>query len=302
MHYKITNLGPMSWLLGMQVTHDREAHTISLSQQTYINAILAKYNLTNAKPVSIPMDPSLRLLCEQSLQSIKATMCMKNMPYHAAVRPLMHLAVRTHPDITFTISTMVQFNNKPGMAYLEVVKCIYRYLAGTKMLALTFSSIEKGLEGFMDADGASQEHQQAILGYAYLLNGGTISWASCNLELITLSTTEAEYIAAMHPTNEGLWLRHLISKVFCLLKHPTPLYSDSQSAIALTKDGSYHMHSKLIDIQYHSFISLLKIILFISFIALQKIWLLTCSLKHYLLLKLSIFLLHLDFVPIEGEC
>ena len=32
---------------------------------------------------------------------------------------------------------------------------------------------------------------------------------------------------------------------------PITLYSDSQSAIALTKDGSYHAQTKHIDIQYH---------------------------------------------------
>ena len=50
--YKITDLGPISWLLGMKVTCDREARTISLSQQTYTEAILTKYNLADCKQAS----------------------------------------------------------------------------------------------------------------------------------------------------------------------------------------------------------------------------------------------------------
>ena len=90
-----------------------------------------------------------------------------------------------------------------------------------------------------------------ISGYTYILDGGAVSWASKKQELVTLSTTEAEYVAAMHAAKEGIWLRRLIEEVFRPLAHPTPLYSDSQSAITLTKDGSYHARMKHIDICYH---------------------------------------------------
>jgi hypothetical protein len=48
-----------------------------------------------------------------------------------------------------------------------------------------------------------------------------------------------------------MWLRRLISEVFGPLEEPTTLFSDSQSAIALTKDGHYHARTKHIDIRYH---------------------------------------------------
>ena len=81
LHYKITDLGPISWLLGMKVARDRAACTISLSQQTYIEAILTKYNLANCKPASVPMDPGLKLLREQSPQSAEEIGHMKSVPY-----------------------------------------------------------------------------------------------------------------------------------------------------------------------------------------------------------------------------
>ena len=78
-----------------------------------------------------------------------------------------------------------------------------------------------------------------------------VSWALKKQELVTLSTTEAEYVAAMHAAKEGILLRRLVEEVFCPLAHPTPLYSDSQSAIVLTKDGTYHACTQHIDIRYH---------------------------------------------------
>ena len=76
---------------------------------------------------------------------------------------------------------------------------------GTKKLALTFGEGEQGLEGFTDADRVSQEHRHVISGYVYILDGGAVSWVS-KKELITLSTTEAKYVAAMHAAKEGIWL------------------------------------------------------------------------------------------------
>ena len=122
---------------------------------------------------------------------------------------------------------------------------------GTKNWKLMYGITGNGLEGYTDADRSSQEHRHAISGYAFLINGGAISWSSKKQELVTLSTTKSKYVAATYATKEALWLRRIIREVFQPLEEPIVLYSDSQSAIALTKDGSYHAHTKHIDIRYH---------------------------------------------------
>ena len=248
--YKITDLGPVSWVLGMKVVRDCVARTISLSQEPYINAIVTKYNFSDLKPISIPMDPNVQLSCTHP-RSIADTARMKNILYRAAVGSLMYLAIATRPDVTFAVSTVAQFSQDPGLEHWEAVKRIYRYLLGMRKLALTFGVGKQGLKGFTDADGASQEHRHAISGYTYILDGGAVSWASKKQELVTLSTTKAEYVAATHAAKEGIWLHCLVAEVFCPLTHLMPLHSDSQSAIALTKDGSYHTRTKHINIWYH---------------------------------------------------
>ena len=70
-------------------------------------------------------------------------------------------------------------------------------------------------------------------------------------ELVTLSTAKSKYVAATYAAKEALWLRQIIREVFQPLEEPIVLYSNSQSAITLTKDGSYHAHTKHIDIRYH---------------------------------------------------
>jgi len=63
--------------------------------------------------------------------------------------------------------------------------------------------------------------------------------------------TESEYVAATHSAKEALWLCLLISQLFSNTVEATTIFSDNQSAIALTKDHQYHAHTKHIDVRFH---------------------------------------------------
>ena len=250
-HYKLTDTGPASWLLGIKISRDLMKKTLSLSQHSYIEGIITKFNFNDLKPLATPMDPSAPLLKSQSPSKLEDIAKMKNVPYREAVGSLMYAAMGTCPDIAFATSTVAQFCENPGWAHWEAVKKIFRYLMGTKDLELIYGGEERGLLGYVDADGASQEHRRAISGYVFMVDGGAVSWSSKKQELVTLSTAEAEYVAQTHAAKEALWLRSLLTELFGALDGPTTLFSDSKSAIALAKDGHYHARTKHIDIRYH---------------------------------------------------
>jgi hypothetical protein len=110
---------------------------------------------------------------------------------------------------------------------------------------------EEDLMGWIDADGSQEEDRRMITGYVFLINGSTVSWTSKQQELIILSTTEGEYVATTHAAMEVLWLHSFISEVFGDTLESITLFSDNQSAIALSKDHHYHARTKHIDIRYH---------------------------------------------------
>ena len=93
--------------------------------------------------------------------------------------------------------------------------------------------------------------RHAISGYAFLLHGGAVLWSAKWQEIISLSTTESEYVAATHAAKEALWLHSLITQLFSVNLDPTTLFSDNQSVITLTQDHQYHARTKHIDIQFH---------------------------------------------------
>jgi len=249
--YKLTDLGPAHWLLGIKITRNHSEKIISLSQHAYIKSIITRFNFNDLKPLSIPIDPSVPLLKSQSSSKLEDIMKMKNVPYREAVGSLMYAAMGTRPDIAFATSTVAQFSENPGWIHWEAVKRIFRYLLGTKKLELTYGGEQRGLTGYADADGSSQDHRRAISGYVFMIDGGAVSWSSKKQELVTLSTTEAEYVATTHAVKEALWLRRLITELFGSIDAPTTLFSDSKSAIALAHDRHYHARTKHIDIRYH---------------------------------------------------
>src|SRR5882724_4605892 len=74
----------------------------------------------------------------------------------------------------------------------------FKYLNGIWGHLLTIGSgdnDQNGLQGFCDANWASQEHWHSTSGYVFTIDSGTVPWSSKKKQnIIALSTTEAKYI------------------------------------------------------------------------------------------------------------
>jgi len=81
-----------------------------------------------------------------------------------------------------------QFLENPGEAHWEAVKQVFCYLSGMHDVALTYRGEQHNLLGYTDADGASQEHCQAISGHAFTIDRGAVSWSLWKQELVTVTT------------------------------------------------------------------------------------------------------------------
>ena len=85
----------------------------------------------------------------------------------------------------------------------------------------------------------------------FSLAGATVSWKSKRQTVVTLSSTEAEYIALCSAAQEATWLRSLLESLGFTKSKATKLYEDNHGAIALTKNPKIHSRTKHIDIKYH---------------------------------------------------
>jgi len=175
---EITDLRELHWLLSIEVTRNRDQHTISLSQCSYIDSIIRCFSFDNLKPVSNPMEPSAGLHSGQSPSTGTEFAAMRHIPYQEAIGSLMYALLGTRPDISYAVTTVSRFSGNPGMVHWDAVRRIYHYLLGTKDLKLTYGGVEGVLVGYADVDGSMAEDRKAISGYAFLIDGGAVSWSS----------------------------------------------------------------------------------------------------------------------------
>jgi len=104
--YTLTDLGPISCLLGIKITCNREDRTISLSQTAYINTMSERFALTDTKPYRTPMVPGIVYSQDNSPSTPDGADRMKKVPYREAIISLMYASVATRPDISFAVAAL----------------------------------------------------------------------------------------------------------------------------------------------------------------------------------------------------
>lgn len=87
-------------------------------------------------------------------------------------------------------------------------------------------------------------------GILFKFSGGAVTWTSRRQQSVSLSTTEAEYVAASEASKDAIWLAHVYNEIVPLNAVPV-LLVDNASAISLMKNPQYHKRTKHINVRYH---------------------------------------------------
>ena len=159
---------------------------------------------------------------------------MKGIRYSEAIGSILWPAIVSRPNIVYTTGILSQFIQNLGYAHWEGVKRIITYLNTTKNYWLTFGGTMKTLvEGYSDADWASQKDQHLISRYVFFLGCGAIMWSSKKQYIITLSSMESKYIAQTqtHAAKEALWLHSFGNEMRGEKDKPLRLNCDNQGAV-----------------------------------------------------------------------
>lgn len=235
--FEIT-IGDCSSFVGMQISRDRESRSMFVHQEAYAKKVIERFGMSRAKGVSVQADPHTILYSVESEATGKQTV-----PYREAIGSLMFLAVVTRPDIAYAVNSVSRFQNKHDESHWRAVKRIIASLIETSKMGIEFRASKSGIElaGYSDADFASDiATRRSTTGYAFSLANGIVTWSSQRQKLVSMSTTELEYIAASTAAKEAVWLRALLSELGYLRNESTKLYVDNQSAIRLIHNPEFH--------------------------------------------------------------
>lgn len=215
-------------------------------QQHYAKEILERFQMSNCAPVSAPLETG------HQLTMISETDKDLDCPYREAIGALQFLAGNTRPDLLHCVALLAKFSACPKEKHWAAIKRVLRYLRGTLSLGIKFEKENKLKPiAYTDADWASDAtNRKSISGSLILMSNGPIIFRSAQQQLVALSTTEAEFIAAADTVKELIWMRTMLKEL--RVDHErAELRCDSQTAIRLIKNPEFHRRTKHIDIKYH---------------------------------------------------
>ena len=240
--------GTANTYVGLEIKYSRQEGKVSVCQTGYIDQVLQRFGMTNCKSINTPADTHGKLtksMCSEQQPAVE-------FPYREAVGCLMWLSVCSRPDITFHVNQVARFGGNAGKKHVQAVKRIFRYLAGTRDLQLTFGGGSMELMSFCDSDYAGcLDTRRSTAGIILMLNGGPVYWSSKRMKTVAQSSTEAEYMALALASNDIRWHRQLLQEIGCRQKKATVIKSDSQGAIQLAGKQSFSPRTKHIDVRVH---------------------------------------------------
>ncbi|KAF5763423.1 putative RNA-directed DNA polymerase [Helianthus annuus] len=232
-NFDMKDLGDASYVIGIEIHRDRHKGILGLSQKTYIDRVLTRYNMQQCKPSVAPVVKGDVFGSFQCPTTEVEKEQMSQIPYASVVGSLMYAQVCTRPDIAYIAGMLGRYQTNPGLDHWKAAKKVLRYLQGTKDYKLTYRrSDHLEVVGYSDSDFAKcKDDKKSTSGYIFMLAGGPISWKSHKQQLTTTSTMMAEYIAVYNATCHGMLLRNLITglKIVNSISRPLKLYCDNSA-------------------------------------------------------------------------
>ena len=169
--FALKTLGSVSYFLGFEAYRD---HTgLYLTQQKYVQDLLLKTNMTQAKSAATPMCANQKLALSDSKKFDNPT------AYRSTVGALQYLTM-TRPDISFAMNKLSQYLQEPTIQHWVACKHVPRYLKRTSQLELHFKPVLRmNLECFTDADWANNlDDRRSTSGHCVFHEGNLIYWSS----------------------------------------------------------------------------------------------------------------------------
>ena len=181
----------------------------------------------------------------------------KHKMYRSGVGMLLYLVKHSRPDISNAVRELTKALDAPSpAAYKEMLRVI-KYTIDTKDMALKIKPIEEESDGswtivvYSDSDFAGdKETRVSIAGFVIYLMGVPICWKSKGMKSVTLSSSEAEYVALAEAAKEVKFVYQVLQSMGMKIKTPIIVRVDNVGAIFIAENVAVSQRTKHIDVKY----------------------------------------------------
>lgn len=229
--------------LGFRIHRNHKQKEMIINQSLYAQKVLTRFGMNDCKPVSTPEEMG-------PLEVKDTTPLPDNYPFKDLVGSLLYLVTCTRPDIAHAVSVASR-TGSPTMEHWLRLKRILRYLKGTIDMGIRFRwEKQPELIGYSDSDYANDvETRRSTTGFVILYGGAPIAWRCQRQSIVTLSTTEAEYVSGCEMVKELLPIRETLIELKAIDEKPTQVRIDNLSTVRIAKDDGGQKRTKHIDVR-----------------------------------------------------
>jgi len=193
--FKMSDLGSLSYFLGIEVDCTDDGYYIS--QSRYTQDLVARSGLTDTRIATTPMELQLQLCSTDGIPLEDPSR------YRHLVGSLVYLTV-TRPDIAHAVHILSQFVSAPTSVHYSHLLRVLRYLRGTSYRRLFYARTNQlQLHAYSDSTWASDPADRcSVTGYCLFLGTSLIAWKSKKQTAVSRSSAEAELRALATTTSE----------------------------------------------------------------------------------------------------
>ncbi|KAI9174421.1 hypothetical protein LWI28_017005 [Acer negundo] len=198
--FEMSMMGELNYFLGMQVK--QTSMGIMLNQSKYARNLVKMFGLESGKEFETPMSTTVKLGKDEKGKSVDQSL------YRSMIGSLLYLTA-SRPDICFSVDLCARFQANPNESHLKAVKRIIRYIKRTHNLNLFYSfDTNDILVGYCDDDWAGNVNdRKSTFDGCFYVGNNLVSWSSKKQNSVSLSFSEAVYIAAENACTQLLWMK-----------------------------------------------------------------------------------------------
>ena len=254
-HFKVKIEGDLKDYLSCEIRFSKDGKQAWIGQPHLIKKMekLFEEEISKKMECQTPGTPGFTIIRDESIERVDQG---KQSKYRTGVGMLLFLIKHSRPDIANCTRELSKvLDGATVSAYKEMIRVI-KFVVSTKEWGLKFNpTFDKDkkwkLTMYTDSDyGGDKETRISVTGYILFFMGVPIIWKSKSQRSVTLSSSEAEYVALSEAAKDIKFAYQLLKSIGIEVALPITVRVDNVGAIFMSENTSTSGRTKHVDIRY----------------------------------------------------
>jgi len=256
-YFKISEIGELTEFLGCQIVRNSKQNSMKITQPVLLQSFLDEFDIPKSGSWKTPAVPGEVLIRGDSQDIFDKS---EQRIYRSGVGKMLHMCKYSRPEIINSVRELSRFMDGAVLAQKKAMYQVMRYLTNTPGRGLFMKpkhqyagkDFEFEILGVSDSEyGKNPETRKSVSGTATFLNGMPVTWKSKMQGCVTLSSTEAEYVAASQEAQEMMFVMRVLLSIGLKVYLPMKLKVDNTGAIDLANKRTTGVRTRHVDIRHH---------------------------------------------------